>query len=465
MSIDDNTSENMPVIKSRTGKFLQGIFDKKAPAPRTRRTTPTSQQEFMQVVPEPIVWDEGEETNWDDDFVEAPQPTFVVPSNKPVEQPIISTLPPPPPPTTFQTTIPEPISEAVSRAVEEQSASISSPSSTTEIVSPSPTVPKAEESADRSATIEVSIPRPKNIKYKSKDLNDDSAAMASAKPTTSKNEAIKLDIQRPKNIKYKTKPPVRASLVDRLLAPIKSLFASIPLPFGDRPPTIYIEQVPANGTIPSKKTWQLPSLGHENLRQVLVAAGGLFLAMTAAWAVINFWPTSHTVVTTPPAPVTQPVPVIPPMPVTQPVPVIPPMPVTQPAPVIPPMPVTQPVPVIPPMPVTQPAPVIPIAPVQPTVSPEVVLAEAAKSRSQALASLYTPGFILNLELDTNQKLATVTVGNLWFSLTPDQQQQTAQSLWQQARNYQMSGLEVRGVNDQLLARSPFVGTEVVLTPR
>jgi hypothetical protein len=434
MSIEDNTSENTPVIKSRTGKFLQGMFDKKASTrnmPRTR-STPTSQQEFMQVVPEPITWDEGEETNWDDDFIEAPQPAFVEPV----------AAPPPPPPKAFKTANPEPIGEGAGNATNsvfsDQITNLS-PSSITEtildqsttrlpviateeIASPVSPVVKAEEIAQQSypeenrpATIEVSIPRPKNIKYKSKDPNAEPAASTNFSATkndpSTKSGAIDLDIQRPKNIKYKTKPPVKASLPDRLLAPIKSIFAKISSPF-DRTPKIYIEQVPADGKIPSKKSWQLPSLGHENLRQILVIAGALFLAMTVAWAVINFWPRSSSITVTPPAPVIQ-----------------------------------------------------PETPAKLIVSPEMALVAAVKNQSQALASLYPAGLIASLELDNKQSLATVTVGALWFSLTPEQQQQTAQSLWQQARNYQMSGLEVRGTTDRLLARSPFVGTEAILTSR
>jgi hypothetical protein len=426
MSIDDNTSENTPVIKSRTGKFLQGMFDKKAPVrnmPRTR-STPTNQQEFMQVVPEPITWDEGEETNWDDDFIEAPQPAFVAPT---VEK---SPAPPPPPPKAFKTANPEPdISKAIDPTPPEFLPDLAQPSIpeptvdrhppappaiSTEEIAPPPRSPvtKADE-ASRPSTIEVSIPRPKNIKYKSKGPNTEPVSNASDKPIPTKNEAIDLDIQRPKNIKYKTTPPVKPSLPERLMAPLKSLFAKISAPF-DQTPKIYIEQVPADGKIsakiPVKKHWQLPSLASENLRQILVIVGALFLAMTVAWAVINFWPRSSSVALTPPAPVVQ-----------------------------------------------------PTVPVKPIVSPEAALVEAVKNRSQTLASLYPPGLIANLELDNKQGIATVTVGDLWFSLTPEQQQQTAQSLWQQARNYQMSGLEVRGTTDRLVARSPFIGTEAILT--
>jgi hypothetical protein len=446
MSIDDNTSENTPVIKSRTGKFLQGMFDKKADKqasarnmPRTK-STPTSQQEFMQVVPEPITWDEGEETNWDDDFIEAPQPAFVVPT---LEQPPLAP-PPPPPPRAFKTANPEPMATLAPEVIAESASTAidltptpqeslpdlsqpsisepivdrhppSSPTTSTEAIAP-PTLPrstvaKADE-ATRPSTIEVSIPRPKNIKYKSKDPNAEPVSNASAKPSASKNEAIDLDIQRPKNIKYKTTPPVKPSLPERLLAPIKSLFAKISAPF-DQTPKIYIEQIPADGKIPAKNPWQLPSLGRENLRQILMIAGAVFLAMTVAWAVINFSPRSGSVAVTPPAPVVQPA--------------------------------------------------VPVKPIKPIVSPEAALVEAVKNQSQTLASLYPPGLIANLELDNKQGVATVTVGDLWFSLTPEQQQQTAQSLWQQARNYQMSGLEVRGTTDRLLARSPFIGTEAILT--
>ncbi len=419
MSIDDNTSENTPVIKSRTGKFLQGMFDKKADKktsgrkmPSTR-STPTSPQEFMQVVPEPITWDEGEETNWDDDFVEAPQPAFVTPA------------PPPPPPKAFTTAAPEPILAPPESLPDVPEPSVpeplvdrhppSPPAASAEELAPPASSPVAKtDEATRPSTIEVSIPRPKNIKYKSKDPNAEPVSNAPAKPSTNKNEAIDLDIQRPKNIKYKTTAPVKASLPTRLLAPVKSLFAKISAPF-DQTPKIYIEQVPADGKIPVKspapKPWQLPSLGHENLRQILLVAGSLFLAMTVAWAVINFWPRSSSIVVAPAPPVVQPAASIPP---------------------------------------------------KPAVSPEAALLEAVKNRSQALASQYPAGLIANLELDNQQQTATVTVGDLWFSLTPEQRQQTAQSLWQQARNYQMSGLEVRGTADQLLARSPFVGTEAIV---
>jgi hypothetical protein len=403
MSIDDNTSENMPVIKSRTGKFLQGMFDKKSTAPKasgSRNAVDRATSELLQMVPEQTIWDESEESNWDDDFVEAPQPAFIAPQTYPkaVESPASSSPVPPPPPSAIssnsegwdeldQMLATEPVAEVAPADLPKASTA-----------TPKAVAALPENSSDE--PIAVSIPRPKNIKYKTKDPN---AAPVAAKSEEGSNKAIELDIQRPKNIKYKTKPPVKASLPERLLAPLKSLFAKKPL-INTNPPN-----EPVTPTPKSKKSWQLPSLGSENFRQILAIAGVVFLAMTVAWAVINFWPSSRSLATKPPTVIPQPAPVK-----------------------------------------------------TPLVSPEAALVEAVKSRSQALAGLYPAGLITDLELDADRGLATVIVGNLWFSLTPEQQQQTAQSLWLQARNYQMSGLEVRVTTDRLVARSPFVGNEAIL---
>jgi hypothetical protein len=402
MSIDDNNSENTPVIKSRTGKFLQGMFDKKPAAPPVSRSgrnvADATTSELHQVVPEHTIWDESEESNWDDDFVEAPQPAFIAPQTYPT---VVESVPSPavPPPSAInsegwdeldQMLATEPVAEV---APADLQASTETPKTTA-----------AQPENNSGEPVAVSIPRPKNIKYKTKDLTAAPIAVKSEEKNKGNNKAIELDIQRPKNIKYKTKPPVKASLSDLLLSPLKSLFAK-------KPPQLSTAEKSSPETIPTtpsaKKSWQLPSLGRENFRQILAIAGAVFLAMTVAWAVINFWPSSQSQAITPPIIVQQPAPVN-------------------------------------------------------TPSPEAALVEAVKNRSQALAGLYPVGLIADLELDADRGLATVIVGNLWFSLTPAQQQQTAQSLWQQARNYQMSGLEVRATTDRLVARSPFVGDEAIL---
>jgi hypothetical protein len=163
----------------------------------------------------------------------------------------------------------------------------------------------------------------------------------------------------------------------------------------------------------------LPSLPLPNLaedrRKVLSIAAAVFLALTAAWATINFWPSSSTVTAT-----------------------------------IPPTQSAAPV-------ATAPQPVV-----APPGNPEATLVNALQSKLQALAGQYPVGLITNLELIEERQLATVLVSDRWFSLSAAERQQTAQSLWQQAVAYGMAKLEVRSATDQLLARSPVVGGSAIV---
>jgi hypothetical protein len=428
-----SSDENTPVIKSRTGKFLQNVFDKKT----ARKETPTGELndllgELMQVVPDQNQWhDDDEESNWDDDFVEAPQPSFIIsePANQPIvaKDPVVETpkptTPPPPPaassaPTAIAATSAA-IFDDVSKLLELDTDEAVAPTASTSTsdqqelsqVAPQPialdpsqvieppapvpnpppaprAMPKAEVSSNSEA-MDVSIPRPKNIKFKPKDPNRDlEPAVAKA---DGKSEPIELNIKRPSSIKYKAKPPEDAptGLPAKLLGMIKS----IKLP---GLPSVTIPQL----QLPNAPNFKLP-LG-DNLQKIVTIVAAVFLSLLTAWAAINFWPRSVA------------------------------------------------------------APVAIVQPTMPSVNPEAELIKAVQSRLQTLAGQYPAGLITNLELDAQRGLATITVGDLWRSLSATQQQQTAQSLWQQAVTYQMAKLEVRSATDQLLARSPVVGGEAIM---
>jgi hypothetical protein len=414
-----SSDENTPVIKSRTGKFLQNVFDKKT-ANSTGQATPTGELndllgELMQVVPEQTKWhDDEEESNWDDDFVEAPQPPFVVsePSQSPVAATPVPAAPPPPPslipavPTIADTSAT--IFDDVNKLLELDPA-IETPSAPPEplatpvppIPTPTPKAPPKNAAAQNSEVLEVSIPRPKNIKYKSKDPNQEPEPLTtksdksnkSDKSKSDKSESIELNIKRPTGIKYKAKPPEDAptGLPAKLLGMVKSI--KLPgLPTWSFP----------KFQLPNAPNLKLP-LG-DNLQRIVTIGAAIFLSVVTAWAAINFWPRS----------------------------------------------------------VAAPTPTAIVQPVSPPTSPEAELIKAVQSRLQTLAGLYPAGLITNLELDAQKGLATITVSDLWRSLTTDQQQQTAQSLWQQAVTYQMAKLEVRSSTDQLLARSPIVGGEAIV---
>jgi hypothetical protein len=448
------SSEDRPVIKSRTGKFLQGMFGKDTPAPAdgdaaSPQNTPA---EFLQMVPDPITWDDSEESNWDDDFIEAPAPFAVPNPAAPPAQPIIpaepqdasqlmaetlrelnasANLPPPPaPPTTPSPEVavqrppappanpfkpPEP--ELSSREFEQPNPVVAPPT-------PIATETKEPARADAAGPIAVNIPRPKNIKYKnqppdstegadSSGIRDDRnkpAPRAKSEQSGGDNQAIELNIKRPASIKYKTKAPEPVGTIAKLQAALNKIFRrGRSLPGGDGVPNPapatgdYSNPPIASETSQSKGGWklpQLPSLAMADRKQIVTIAAAVFLALTAAWATINFWPHSPALAQNP---------------------------------------------------VTQ-----------PQVNPETELVQAVQSKLQALASQYPAGLISNLDLHPERQLAKVVVSNQWFNLPLAQRQQTAQSLWLQAVDYKLAKLEVRSTDDRLLARSPVVGGEAIV---
>jgi hypothetical protein len=411
------SSEDRPEIRSRTGKFLQGMLGKVTAQPGDREANNANDlgitpSEFFQQVTEPTEWDDEEESNWDDDFVEAPPPFTNTAS------PAVA-LPPPPPPAPVQPMVSdgpaaiEPATQPDPQIPPSPSAppAVSAPVPPPAPPSPEPvaqTPPKSIATESSTGPLEVNIPRPKNIKYKSKPGDPPAEPKSTEQPVAaSRNDRspseessggdagpIELNIKRPSNIKYKAKPPEPTSFVDKLLAPFRNLGGKFKLP---NLPSLTLPSLP------------LPNLA-EDRRKVLSIAAAVFLSLTAAWATINFWPSSSTA-TIPP---------------------------TQSAPVA-----TAPQPVVPP-------------------NPEATLVNALQSKLQALAGQYPVGLIANLELTEERQLATVLVSDRWFSLSAAERQQMAQSLWQQAVAYGMAKLEVRSATDQLLARSPVVGGSAIV---
>jgi hypothetical protein len=422
------SSEDRPVIKSRTGKFLQGMFGKDSTPtdsvdtePQTMADTPP---EFIQMVPEPSNWDDTEESNWDDDFAEAPEPYKI-------EEPTQDAPPATPVPASPVSSEGE--AENSTQLMQEALRELSAPAQDQAIPehqvsrppAPPPINPPHPELANENkGLVEVNIPRPKNIKYKnqpsgattreSTDARRESRKDRSEKATSKSahggdDQAIEINIKRPTTIKYKTKAPEPIGPIAKLRASLDKVFRRS-APILEKEPTATavgvgseaVEAVQPKGGFkwPALKLPQLPSLAMTDRKQILTIATAVFLALTAAWATINFWPQSTVVAS---APVTQ-----------------------------------------------------------PKISPEAELVQAVQSKLQAVASKYPAGLISNFELAEERQLATVVVSNQWFNLTPAQRQQTAQSLWQQAVDYQMARLEVRATDDRLLARSPVVGGEAIV---
>jgi hypothetical protein len=416
------SSEDRPVIRSRTGKFLQGMFGKDSAEPELASAEPSAAadtpSEFMRMVPEPSTWDDTEESNWDDDFVEAPAPFPV--SNPSAAEPA-EPEPPAPPPDDSNQLMRETLRELAAPPAtlpQDQEPRVPLPPAP-----PSVNQPSSALASEKKGPVEVNIPRPRNIKYKNKATSDSAqtasspqresidnrrdtplerAEKSASKAASGDDQAIELNIKRPTTIKYKTKSPEPVGPLARLQASLAKVFRR-PVPSPPQEPTS-IDAAPSKSKggwkLPTFKLPQLPSLAMADRKQVLTIAAVVFLALTAAWATINFWP--------------------------------------------------------------QPVVEAQATLTQPALNPETELVQAVQSKLQVVAGKYPAGLISNLELAEDSQLATVVVSNQWFNLPLAQRQQTAQSLWQQAVDYRMARLEVRAIDDRLLARSPVVGGEAIV---
>jgi hypothetical protein len=178
--------------------------------------------------------------------------------------------------------------------------------------------------------------------------------------------------------------------------------------------------------------------------------------------VLLFWVTSS-LLTSKPAPVA----VVPaPRPAPSTAPAITPAPPT-PAPVIPvapPAPQATPTPVLSPQ--VSPAPVVPPPPVPKLQrTPEQKLIAAIQDQVAEISNQYVSGLIQSVQANFRSSRLTVKVGSEWYGLTRSQQDNFANEVLQRAQQLDFIKLEITDSEGTLLARSPVVGSEMVIVKR
>ncbi|NBO32348.1 MAG: hypothetical protein EBV05_12375 [Cyanobacteria bacterium WB6_1B_304] len=70
-----------------------------------------------------------------------------------------------------------------------------------------------------------------------------------------------------------------------------------------------------------------------------------------------------------------------------------------------------------------------------------------------------------IQVNYSQGLLTIVLNEKWYTLSIDQQNQLAQTLLRQSGELSFTNLEIRNQSDQLLARSPVVGNEMIILKR
>ncbi|WP_338441021.1 hypothetical protein VZG28_09005 [Synechococcus elongatus IITB4] len=122
------------------------------------------------------------------------------------------------------------------------------------------------------------------------------------------------------------------------------------------------------------------------------------------------------------------------------------------------------VPVAPP-PEPKPAPEPPRPPRPTEIDPNARLIEAIQSEVSAISDRYSEALILGVEANFVGSRLRLRLSDGWVSLSPAQQDQLAQEVFQQARELGFRRLEIIDEDDRLLARSPVIGSEMLIVRR
>ncbi|WP_052128273.1 hypothetical protein [Neosynechococcus sphagnicola] len=98
-------------------------------------------------------------------------------------------------------------------------------------------------------------------------------------------------------------------------------------------------------------------------------------------------------------------------------------------------------------------------------TPEQPLIAAIQDQVAAITEQYADGLIQSTQANFQSSRLIVTVSNTWYTLNPAQQDQMAREVLRRARSLDFRTLQITNPQNQLLARSPVVGTEMVIMQR
>lgn len=135
---------------------------------------------------------------------------------------------------------------------------------------------------------------------------------------------------------------------------------------------------------------------------------------------------------------------------------------SQPAPDL--LPPPKEVPIAPP-PVVKPAPEPPRPTRSTEIDPNARLIESIQAEVSAISDRYSEALILGVEANFVRGRLRLRLSEGWFTLSTAQQDQLAEEVFRQARELGFRKLEILDEGDRLLARSPVIGTEMLIVLR
>lgn len=98
-------------------------------------------------------------------------------------------------------------------------------------------------------------------------------------------------------------------------------------------------------------------------------------------------------------------------------------------------------------------------------TPEQNLITTIQDRMAKIATEFTGSVIRSLKVDFFRSLLVVNLSNSWYNLSPERQNQLANAILQGAKELDFTRLELKDPYGILLARSPILGSQMIVVKR
>jgi hypothetical protein len=101
----------------------------------------------------------------------------------------------------------------------------------------------------------------------------------------------------------------------------------------------------------------------------------------------------------------------------------------------------------------------------PPLTPEQSLIAAIQNQVAEITDRLGGGLVKSVDADFSIGLLTVKVAEDWYKLSDVEQNQLASQMWKEANSLDFSKLQIASLEGKLIARSPVVGSEMIILER
>lgn len=101
----------------------------------------------------------------------------------------------------------------------------------------------------------------------------------------------------------------------------------------------------------------------------------------------------------------------------------------------------------------------------PPLTPEQSLIAALQNQVAEVTNRLGGGLVKSVQANFSSSILTVSIAEDWYKLSEVEQNRLANQMWQEANSLDFSKLEIANLEGKLIARSPVVGSEMIVLER